>query len=271
MRDRLINHLDLKRGMVEGHRDGFGFVIFDDKTENWFLSSRQMRNTLHRDEVLVRLKDDSWKGKTEASIVKALKPGIERVVDLRKLPLLTIDGSDARDFDDAVHCVKENNQWRLWVAIAEVSHYVQPESTLDQEAIKRGNSVYFPGHVVPMLPEILSNGLCSLNPDADRLCMVCEMTISEQGKLKGYKFYPAQMRSHGRLTNSKVNAVLQDETNIRKQMSPLVGHLEELYALYKALLKTRKKRGAIDFDTVETRIEFTHISRIMTIFPLFKK
>jgi len=384
MRDRrgrfaLINHLDLKQGRVEGHRDGFGFVIFDDKTEDWFLSPRQMQQTMHGDEVLVRLKGDNWKGKTEAAIIKVLKPGIERVVgryyveshtafvvaddnritqdiyippnqalnptegqivvadikqrpgrhqppvgevieilgdhmdpgmeidmairsydiphvwpdavleqvnkltpkvsdadkqgriDLRDLPLVTIDGSDARDFDDAVHCVQEDNgQWRLWVAIADVSHYVQPSNALDQEAYKRGNSVYFPCHVVPMLPEILSNGLCSLNPDVDRLCMVCEMTISQHGKLKGFEFYPALMRSHGRLTYSQVWSVLEGDAKTRKELSPLVGHLEQLHGLYKVLLKSRKNRGSIDFDTVETRIEFTDERKIAQIVPVIR-
>ncbi len=119
--------------------------------------------------------------------------------DLRDLPLVTIDGDDARDFDDAVYCEpKKSGGWRLWVAIADVSYYVQHGTALDDEAISRGNSVYFPSQVIPMLPEKLSNGLCSLNPDVDRLCMVCEMTISATGKLSGSKFYPAVMRSHAR-------------------------------------------------------------------------
>lgn len=130
-------------------------------------------------------------------------------VDLRELPLMTIDGEDARDFDDAVFCErKRSGGWRLWVAIADVSYYVRPGAALDHEAYNRGNSVYFLEFVVPMLPEVLSNGLCSLNPQVDRLCMVCEMTISEAGRLSGYKFYEAVMNSHARLTYTKVAAIL---------------------------------------------------------------
>ena len=126
-------------------------------------------------------------------------------VDLRSLPLVTIDGEDARDFDDAVYCEKKRGGgWRLWVAIADVSYYVRPGTPLDAEARSRGTSVYFPSQVVPMLPEVLSNGLCSLNPQVDRLCMVCEMTISSKGRLTGYKFYEAVMSSHARLTYTKV-------------------------------------------------------------------
>ncbi|NHX33213.1 RNB domain-containing ribonuclease, partial [Escherichia coli] len=125
-------------------------------------------------------------------------------VDLRDLPLVTIDGEDARDFDDAVYCApKKGGGWRLWVAIADVSYYVRPQTALDTEARSRGNSVYFPSQVVPMLPEVLSNGLCSLNPGVDRLCMVCEMTVSASGKLSSYKFYEAVMSSHARLTYTK--------------------------------------------------------------------
>lgn len=135
-------------------------------------------------------------------------------VDLRSLPLVTIDGEDARDFDDAVYCEKKRGGgWRLWVAIADVSYYVRPGTPLDAEARSRGTSVYFPSQVVPMLPEVLSNGLCSLNPQVDRLCMVCEMTISSKGRLTGYKFYEAVMSSHARLTYTKVWHMLQGDGN----------------------------------------------------------
>lgn len=135
-------------------------------------------------------------------------------VDLRSLPLVTIDGEDARDFDDAVYCEKKRGGgWRLWVAIADVSYYVRPGTPLDAEARSRGTSVYFPSQVVPMLPEVLSNGLCSLNPQVDRLCMVCEMTISSKGRLTGYKFYEAVMSSHARLTYTKVWHMLQGDQN----------------------------------------------------------
>ena len=140
-------------------------------------------------------------------------------VDLRQLPLVTIDGEDARDFDDAVFCEpKKSGGWRLWVAIADVSYYVRHGSALDDEAISRGNSVYFPSQVIPMLPEKLSNGLCSLNPDVDRLCMVCEMTVSDAGKLSGSKFYPAVMKSHARFTYSKVAAILDKENKDEGQV-----------------------------------------------------
>ena len=138
--------------------------------------------------------------------------------DLRDLPLVTIDGEDARDFDDAVYCQpKKSGGWRLWVAIADVSYYVQHGSALDDEAISRGNSVYFPSQVIPMLPEKLSNGLCSLNPDVDRLCMVCEMTVSAAGKLSGSKFYPAVMRSHARFTYTKVAAILEGDEALNQE------------------------------------------------------
>ncbi len=138
-------------------------------------------------------------------------------VDLRDLPLVTIDGEDARDFDDAVYCEKKRGGgWRLWVAIADVSYYVRPHTPLDNEARSRGTSVYFPSQVIPMLPEVLSNGLCSLNPQVDRLCMVCEMTISTKGRLTGYKFYEAVMSSHARLTYTKVWHMLQGDQDLRE-------------------------------------------------------
>ena len=383
LRDRrgrfaLINRLDLKRGRVEGHPDGFGFVIFKDDTEDWYISPKQMRTVLHGDEVLVRMRGQSFKGKTEAAIVQVVSFGTERVVgryheesrqrfvipdekriaqdifipegqalqpaegqivvadiierpskhsppigriievlgdhmdpgmeidvairsfgiphewpdkvlkeveslksevtdedkqgriDLRDLPLVTIDGEDARDFDDAVHCIPEGKGWRLWVAIADVSHYVRSGSALDEEAENRGNSVYFPGHVVPMLPELLSNGLCSLNPAVDRLCMVAEMSIDSMGTLVDSKFYPAVMRSKARLTYTEVWNILSGDPEARKQRSELIGHLEELHKLYKVLLKARHKRGAIDFETVETRIEFDESRKISKIVPVIR-
>src|SRR5690606_1039511 len=178
-------------------------------------------------------------------------------IDLRKVPLVTIDGEDARDFDDAVYCErKKGGGWRLYVAIADVSHYVRPGTPLDKEAVNRGTSVYFPSRVVPMLPEVLSNGLCSLNPDVDRLCMVCEMTVSQQGRVSGYKFYEGVMRSHARLTYTKVATMLQDAGSregqrLREEYRPVVPVLENLHELYHALREERERRGAIDFDTVE--------------------
>lgn len=177
--------------------------------------------------------------------------------DLRDLPLVTIDGEDARDFDDAVYCEpKKSGGWRLWVAIADVSYYVRPNSPLDQEAIRRGNSVYFPSQVIPMLPEKLSNGLCSLNPNVDRLCFVCEMTVSAVGNLSGYKFYPAVMNSKARLTYTQVAAMLQGDESLQQQYASVWPHLNHLNELYQALADARQQRGAIEFDTLETKFIF---------------
>lgn len=194
-------------------------------------------------------------------------------VDLRNTPFVTIDGEDARDFDDAVYCeTKKSGGWRLFVAIADVSHYVKPGSALDKEAENRGTSVYFPGHVIPMLPEVLSNGLCSLNPEVDRLAMVCEMTISNRGKISGYKFYEGLIRSHARLTYTRVwemlDRPLSDEGKaLRSQYRPLMPHVEELYNLYKTLIQVRADRGTIDFETVETQIIFGRNRKIDQIVP----
>lgn len=196
-------------------------------------------------------------------------------VDLRDLPFVTIDGEDAKDFDDAVYCEKKTfGGWRLWVAIADVSYYVRPDSALDQEAVKRGNSVYFPEFVVPMLPELLSNGLCSLNPKVDRLAMVCEMTVSRAGKLSGYKFYEAVINSKARLTYTKVGAMLDQENEscapLRQEYAHVVKHIDQLHNLYKSLRKARDERGAIDFDTVETRIVFDQVRKIDEIVPVHR-
>jgi len=191
--------------------------------------------------------------------------------DLRDLPLVTIDGEDARDFDDAVYCQpKKSGGWRLWVAIADVSYYVRHGSALDDEAISRGNSVYFPSQVIPMLPEKLSNGLCSLNPDVDRLCMVCEMTVSSTGKLSGSKFYPAVMRSHARFTYSKVAAILDGDELLIKEHQNLVPDLENLKDMYLALSDTRNKRGAIAFETQESLFLFNDDKKIESVVPLIR-
>lgn len=190
-------------------------------------------------------------------------------LDLRPLPLVTIDGEDSKDFDDAVYCAKEGNNWRLVVAIADVSHYVRPGSAIDREARERGTSVYFPGKVIPMLPEILSNGLCSLNPQVDRLCMVCDMRIGARGKLLSYEFAEGVMHSAARLTYTKVAAmVVQRNPEVRgAYTTEMLEHLDELYALYKVLHKARDKRGAIDFETAETRIVFDAERKIEAIVP----
>ncbi|MEE4658823.1 MAG: ribonuclease R [Halieaceae bacterium] len=189
-------------------------------------------------------------------------------VDLRKLAFVTIDGEDARDFDDAVYCEKKlRGGWRLWVAIADVSHYVRPGSALDDEAQVRGNSVYFPERVVPMLPEVLSNGLCSLMPEVDRLAMVCEMNISRAGRITGYQFYEGVIHSHARLTYTQVGEVLAQGSHpeVDKRIVP---HIKRLHGLYKALREARDARGAIDFETTETRILFNEQCKIDAIVPV---
>ncbi len=192
-------------------------------------------------------------------------------VDLRNVPLVTIDGADARDFDDAVFAKRTTKGWKLLVCIADVSSYVEPETALDKEAFQRGNSVYFPNRVVPMLPEILSNGLCSLNPDVDRLCMTAELYIDETGKTYRSRFYQAVMRSHARLIYDDVAEILVNgDKALREKHAGLLPHLEELYSLYKALHKGREQNGAIDFETTETRIIFCDDKKIDRVEPVYR-
>ena len=229
-------------------------------------------------EVEIALRNHDIPHKFPSAVEKYVKKFTEEVpeeakkgrVDLRNLPLVTIDGEDAHDFDDAVYCEKHGKGWKLWVAIADVSYYVRLRSALDVEAHNRGNSVYFPNRVVPMLPEILSNGLCSLNPQVDRLCMVCEMQISAKGKLTDYRFYEAVMNSHARLTYTKVAKMLEGDEELRACYSTLVPHLEDLYKLYQALLGARHQRGAIDFETIETKFIFNAMGRIERIEPVVR-
>jgi len=375
----LPDKLDLVKGIVIGHKDGFGFLKSAEQEKDLFLPAHQMRFLFHGDEILAQpVKVDS-RGRTEARFVRLLaaregtivgryfvedglamvvpddsrinqqilinkenncgarhgqivvveiinrpkarfsalgkitevlgqdmEPGmeveialrthdiphewpegldkelkvfgefvpdhaIEGRVDLRELPLVTIDGEDARDFDDAVFCQKEaDGGWRLWVAIADVSYYVRNNTILDKEAINRGNSVYFPDQVIPMLPEVLSNGLCSLNPQVNRLCMVSEMVIDKDGHLKDYKFYEAVMNSHARFTYTKVAKILEGDVELREQYNPLVPHLEELENLYKAFKKARKIRGGMEFETLETRFIFDENRKIASIEPLVR-
>ncbi len=190
-------------------------------------------------------------------------------VDLRELPLVTIDSETARDFDDAIHCRPEGDGFRLWVAIADVSHYVAPEDALDLEARERGNSVYFPREVIPMLPEKLSTGLCSLNPDVERLCLVCEMEVGGDGELGDYRFYPAVIRSHARLTYTAVARALErDPVPLEPAQAGLLPHLLALHRLYRCLIKARVRRGALDFDSGETRMEFDDHGKISAIVPV---
>ncbi len=380
----VVDRMNLIRGKVQGHRDGFGFVIPQDGGEDLYLSSRQMRKVFSGDDVLVRVAGIDHRGRKEASIVEVLQhntqqivgryyeergthfvvpdsqritqeilvpgdkvrgarpgqfvsvriteqpskknrpvgeivevlgnhlaPGMEidiairsheipyiwpedveieaaalpheveedsksKRVDLRHLSFVTIDGEDAKDFDDAVYCeATKSSGFRLFVAIADVSHYVEVESALDREAIVRGNSVYFPEYVIPMLPEKLSNGLCSLKPHVDRLCMVCEMNITAAGRVSKFKFYEAVMHSRARLTYTEVGVILSTEpTEARKGMRELreqvIPQLEALHQLYKVLRIARDERGAIDFDTVETRIIFDDDRKIKQIVPVFR-
>jgi ribonuclease R len=195
-------------------------------------------------------------------------------IDIRSIPLITIDGEDARDFDDAVFCrPKPKGGWELIVAIADVSHYVDVGSELDKQAFSRGNSVYFPNHVVPMLPEKLSNGLCSLNPAEDRFCMVCEMQISEQGDITGYQFYEGIMHSHARMTYTQVAQIIanrdhSDSSAVREQFSAVLPQIDALQSLSQRLQQCRNRRGAIDFDTQETRILFDSKRKISQIIPV---
>jgi ribonuclease R len=375
----LADRLDLVAGRVIGHRDGFGFLVPDDASQDVLLSARQMRALFHEDRVLVRITGLDRRGRREGDVVEVLKrnthslvgrffnergvtfvspdskrmpldvaipngedggavdgqivsveiieqpsrrsPPVGRVVevlgdhmapgmeidiairshdvpqawpsavteeisglgekvpsqakrgreDLREIPLVTIDGADARDFDDAVYCERTTGGWRLLVAIADVSHYVKPDTALDSEAFERGNSVYFPERVIPMLPEVLSNGLCSLNPDVDRLCMVCEIIFKHDGTMVRSRFFNGLMRSHARLTYTEVAAILVDgDKKARKHRQALVPHLEELHGLYTALRRGRGKRGAIDFDTRETRIVFGAGRKIERIVPVVR-
>lgn len=378
----LIDKLDLIKGKVLGHRDGFGFVLRDDgKKPDLVLPPRQMRRVFHGDHILVRVSGRDRRGRDEATIAEVLSrntqtivgvyrentsefgvlipenpritqeviiphsacggardgqvvsakivqqpetrvqpvgevvevlgermdPGMEidiairsyeipaefppevhdqiaemsaevaeqdkqHRIDLRDIPLVTIDDETAKDFDDAVCAWKtKSGSWKLIVAIADVSHYVRPGTPLDEEAIRRGNSVYFPGQVVPMLPELLSNGLCSLNPGVDRLAMVCEMNISKQGVISRYRFYEAVFRSHARLTYNKVAAILDGDDAeadaLREEYRELVRPLQGLHELYRVLRQAREERGAIDFETTETAILFNEERKIEKIVP----
>ncbi|WP_275555407.1 ribonuclease R [Mixta sp. Marseille-Q2659] len=367
----LPERLDLLRGKVIGHRDGYGFLRVEGQKDDLYLSAEQMKFCMHGDVILAQPLGADRKGRREGRVVRVLEPRNSQIVgryfteagvgfvvpddsrlsfdilippedimnarmgfvvvvelvqrptrrtkaigkiievlgdnmgtgmavdmalrtheiphvwpaeveeqvaklreevpeeakqgrvDLRQLPLVTIDGEDARDFDDAVYCQKKRGGgWRLWVAIADVSYYVRPGTPLDNEAHNRGTSVYFPSQVVPMLPEVLSNGLCSLNPQVDRLCMVCEMTISATGKLTGYKHYEAVMNSHARLTYTKVWSILQGNPELREQYAPLVNDLEELHRMYQVLEKAREQRGGISFETEEAKFIFNAERRI---------
>lgn len=201
----------------------------------------------------------------KATPKKVRKKDMAGRVDLREMPLVTIDGETSRDFDDAVYAERAGKGWRLVVAIADVSHYVEPGDALDVDAYERATSVYFPRRVIPMLPEALSNGICSLNPDVDRLCMVCDMQLGARGKVKAYRFYPAVMRSRARLTYGQVWQWLQDGSE-----HPLRAEIDALHAVFRLLLARREQRGAIEFDTVETQMLFNESCKIDEIVPVVR-
>lgn len=375
-----VGLLDEIEGVIQGHRDGHGYVVRDDGEGDIYLPPNEMRAVLHRDRVKARVVRHDRKGRAEGRVVEIVErppqpiigrllhesgvwlvapedkrygqdvlipkgatglaksgqvvvvelteppslygqpvgrvkevlgeiddPGMEieiavrkygvphefsdaciaqarslpdkvrpqdrkARVDLTDVPLVTIDGEDARDFDDAVYCepakVGRGKGWRLLVAIADVSHYVETGSAIDVDAYERATSVYFPRRVIPMLPEKLSNGLCSLNPEVERLCMVCDMLITAAGEIHAYQFYPAVMWSHARMTYTEVAAILANtrgpEATRRKDLVP---HFLNLHDVYRALLKARNVRGAVDFETTETQIICDENGRIEQIVP----
>ncbi len=190
--------------------------------------------------------------------------------DLRDLPLVTIDGEDARDFDDAVYAKKEGRGYRLYVAIADVSYYVRPGTVLDKEALARCNSVYFPNYVIPMLPEKLSNGICSLNPEVDRLCMVCEMQISSKGLLEKYEFYPAVMNSHARLTYTEAWQMIEHGTTSIPEHEAVIGQVKVLHQLYQVLAKARDARGGFAMESEEVHFVFNEKLRVIGMTPVIR-
>jgi len=359
----LLDRLSLVVGTVQGHKDGFGFLIPDDGSDDVLLPYRQMRELMHGDRAAVRVTGRDARGRPEGVLTEVLERRTKEVAgqywieggvgfvvpdnrrishrvvvpqkqslnaksgqyvvaaiveppskhadpvgrvtrilpeggtaptaielaivahglphefpavvarearhygrsvrpddhagreDLRELPLVTIDGEDARDFDDAVYAEATRNGYRLVVAIADVSHYVQPGSALDQEARERATSVYFPNRVLPMLPEQLSNHLCSLMPEVDRLCMVCDMTVARSGKVSRSRFYPAVMRSQARLTYTRVaQALVERSPAVRQELGALVPGLECLHDVYRALRRHREERGALDFEAPEMKL-----------------
>ncbi|WP_237219186.1 ribonuclease R [Rhodoferax aquaticus] len=378
------SHSDEFEGVVQGHRDGHGFIARDDNGPDVYLAPNEMRAVLHKDRVKARIVRSDRKGRPEGRVVSIVgrssqpiigrllqesgvwlvvpedkrygqdvlihkgaingaklgqvvvvelveppslfgqptgrvkevlgevdDPGMEIEIAVRKydvpyqfseaclllarklpdavraqdkegridltdVPLVTIDGEDARDFDDAVYCEpatrgrgkSATKGWRLLVAIADVSHYVDTGSPIDVDAYERATSVYFPRRVIPMLPEKLSNGLCSLNPAVERLCMVCDMFVSEEGDVEAYQFYPAVMWSHARFTYTEVAAILGNTRGPEAlKRNERVGDLLNLHGVYQSLLKARTKRGAVDFETIETQIVCDEGGRIERIVP----
>ncbi|MDO9204603.1 ribonuclease R [Methylotenera sp.] len=376
----IADKLDLISGVIQGHPDGFGFLIPDDKTkcngEDLFLSPKEMSQVMHGDRAMVRMSGLDRRGRPEGKIVEVLERRTQKLVgrvvqtsgvtivaaedkrinldilipyhldmgakagqvvmvelteqpsalaqpmgkvveilgnyadsgmeieialrkhnlphefsaeatrqaeaypklvqaadykgriDCREMSLITIDGETARDFDDAVYAEPQGKGWRLVVAIADVSFYVKPNDALDKGAFDRGNSVYFPRRVIPMLPEALSNGLCSLNPDVERLCMICDMQVDGLGIVKQYKFYPSVMRSKARMTYTQVHEILQNpQGELAQEYAWLMPQLQHLNSVYKLMLTQREKRGAIEFETSETIMVFNDQGKIDSIVP----
>ena len=222
-------------------------------------------SAIHRHQITAVFSEKALKESAQLP-TKVIPKDKKNRIDITKLELITIDGEDSRDFDDAVYAEPTKSGWKLLVAIADVSHYVKEDSELDSESYERGNSVYFPHRVVPMLPEAISNGLCSLNPKVERLSMVCEMSIDPLGELLDYKFYSAVMLSHARLTYTQVNEMLEDKKSpLRKTFSNVADNIDFLYGLYKTLRISRQKRGVMDFDRIESQILFDNKGKIKDI------
>jgi ribonuclease R len=224
-------------------------------------------------ETEVAIRDHNLPNSWSAAVLEEIKTFTDQMPtqgreDLRQTPLVTIDGDDSRDFDDAVFCEPHGKGWRLLVAIADVSHYVKPDSALDLEAKERGTSVYFPDRVIPMLPERLSNELCSLNPNVERLCMVCELIISHLGTVRKTRFFEGIMKSAARLTYNKVAAALKGDKNAVD--ANILPQIENLFQLYQKLRERREKRGAIDFDTQETFFVLNKEGKVEKILPVVR-
>jgi len=232
---------------------------------NYLDEGVEVDSAIHRHQIPSTFGDEALKESAKLP-TKVLPKDKENRVDITNLELVTIDGEDSRDFDDAVYAIPSKKGWKLIVAIADVSHYVKEGTELDTESLDRGNSVYFPHRVVPMLPEVISNGLCSLNPEVERLCMACEMEIDSVGSLLEYKFYPAVMLSHARLTYTEVNEMLENKKSpLRKKYSNVQENVDFLYGLYQTLRISRQKRGVMDFDRIESQILFDDKGKIENI------
>ena len=235
----------------------------------------EIKVALHRHGILEGWTDEEFDHAESFGTEVAEKDKLGRA-DYRDLSFMTIDGADARDFDDAVYCErKASGEWRLMVAIADVSHYVRPDDVLDVEAQTRATSIYFPGHVVPMLPETLSNGLCSLNPSVDRLAIVCDMSINAKGIVTRSEFSEAVIHSHARLTYDQANAVaVAPKTKMAKAVAEtnpdIIAHIKNLHALYNVLIPARSKRGAIDFDTLELKFNLNKNKKIASMSPVIR-